>query len=108
QLGQLLDVKLFGELVEHAEFARLGRILHGQGDATNGVADVEKAARLPALSVDGKRMSDGGLHAKTVERGAPHFIVIETVDQPFVEGNLIRHGAVDHALIQVRGPQPPY
>src|SRR5882757_2391016 len=52
QLGELEDRELLGELVEDAEFARLGRVGDRQLDAGEGVADVEEAAGLTAGAVD--------------------------------------------------------
>ena len=46
-----------GELVEDSELAALGRVLERQGDAGEGVADVEHAAGLAAGAVDGQRVA---------------------------------------------------
>ena len=60
-LGELEDGELLGELVEDAELAGLGRAADGQLDAAHRVADVEEAARLAALAVNGEGMVDGRL-----------------------------------------------
>src|SRR3954447_11539047 len=70
ELGELGDRELLGELVEDAEVAEVGRVLGGELDAAQRVADVEEAAGLASLPVDGQRMADDGLHAEAVEDGA--------------------------------------
>jgi hypothetical protein len=104
---QFQHLELLGELIEHAALAGLGRIQAGQFDATHGVANIQIAARLSALAVHGQRISHGGLHAEPVQHRAENFVVIEAVDQRLVERHFVGHGAVDHALIQVGGAQPP-
>ena len=52
-------------------------------------------------------MAAGCFHAKTIQHGAEHFIVVEAIDEGLIERHLIRHGAVHHALVQVGGAQPP-
>ena len=81
QVGELEDRELLGELVEDPALARLGRVETGQLDAAHGVADVDVAARLPALAVDRQRVLDRRLHAEAVEHGAEHLVVVEAVDQ---------------------------
>ena len=60
---------------------RAGRIQAGDLDAAHGVANVEEAARLPALAVDRQRMADGGLRAEAVQHRAEDLVVVEAVDQ---------------------------
>src|SRR3954452_24266172 len=55
RLGELHDREGLGELVEHAELARVGRVERGQLHALQGVDDVEVAAGLAALAVHGQR-----------------------------------------------------
>src|SRR3954451_16223853 len=107
EVGELADRELLGELVEDAHLTRFGGVEAGELDAAHGVADVEVPARLAALAVDGQRMADRGLHAETVERGAQDVVVVKAVDQARVALRLIGDGAVDDALVQVGGAQPP-
>ena len=48
-----------------------------------------------------------GLHAETVQHRSENVVVIETVDQRFVQHHFIGHGSVDHALIQIGGAKSP-
>ena len=99
--------KLFGELIEHPALARVGRIQARQFDAAHRIANVQKPARLAALSIHGERMSRRGLHAETVQHRAKDVVVIEAVDQRFVQHHFVGHGSVHHALVQIGGAQPP-
>src|SRR5260370_25269779 len=76
-IGQLADAELLGELVEDAEFAALRRVEGGQLDASDRIADVEKAPRLPTLAIDSERVADRGLGADTVDDGAPDVAVVD-------------------------------
>ena len=66
-----------------------------------------KPRRLSAFAVNGEGMSDGGFDAETIEDGAENFVVVEAIDQRFIEGDFVGHGAVDDALIQISGAQAP-
>ena len=79
----------------------------GNLDAANSVADVEKAARLAAFAIDRQRMAERRLDAEAVEYGAENFVVVEAIDQRFIQRDLVGHGAIDHALIQIGGAQFP-
>src|SRR5664279_2346649 len=98
---------MFGELVVDAALSPACRIQTCQFHAANRVANVEEAASLPALTVNGERRSDGGLHAKTVEHGAKYVVVIEAIDQRLIEGGLVGGSTVDNALIQIGGAKSP-
>src|ERR1700728_1900079 len=106
-MRQLQNRELFGELVEDAELASIGWMMAGNLDAADGVANVEEATRLSALAVDGDRMAGGSFDAKAVQSGAEDFVIVEAVDQAFIQGGFVGRGAVDDTLIQVRGPQSP-
>src|ERR671914_2930272 len=107
ELGELEHGELLRELVEHAELAALRRVAHGQLDALERVADVEEAARLPALAVDGERVPDHGLHAEAVERGAEDLVVVEARAQALVERGLLGLDPVHDALVEVGRAQAP-
>ena len=85
----------------------IGRIQAGDLDAANGIADIQEPARLPALSVYRQRMSRRGLDAEAVQHRSKDVVVIETVDQRFVQHHFVGHGAIHHSLIQIGGAQPP-
>ena len=87
--ASLLDRERLGELVEHPELAALGRVLTGQLDAGQGVADVEHAPRLAALAVDGERVADDRLDAEAVEHGAEDAVVVEPGGQVGVQVGLL-------------------
>ena len=61
----------------------------------------------PPLSVDGQRMPDHRLDAEAVEDRAEVLVVVETGHQPFIGSRLLGLDPVDHALVEVRGPQAP-
>ena len=52
-------------------------------------------------------MAHGGLRAEAIEHGAENFVVIETVDEGFIQRHFVGHGSVHHALIEIGGAQPP-
>ena len=76
-------------------------------DATDGVADVQKSARLSSLAVHRQRVADGRFRAEAIQRRAKNFVVIETVNESFIESGFVRHGTVNHTLIQVGRAQSP-
>ena len=89
----------------HSPGAR--RIQAGDFDAAHGVANIQVAARLPALAVDRQRMAHGRLRAEAVQHRAEDLVVIEAVDEGFVQRHFVGHGAVHHALVQIGGAQSP-
>src|SRR5882724_10613266 len=105
--GQLQDRELFRELVEDAKFASLCRMQAGQFYAPHRVADIKKASRLPAATIDGNRMVDSSLHAEAVQRRAKNLIVIKAVDQQRVECDFIGHSPVNNSLVEVGRAQAP-
>src|SRR5271155_2684149 len=52
-------------------------------------------------------MPDDGFDAEAIEDGAENFVVIETIDERFIERDFVGDGAVHHALIQIGGAQAP-
>ena len=62
------------------------------------VADVQVAARLPALAVHSQRVADGGLHHEAVQRSAKDAVVVVAVDQLRVGGRLVCGNAIHNAL----------
>src|SRR5690348_13680341 len=99
--------ELLGELLEYTEFTGSRGIEARQFDATHRIADIKKATRLAAFAVNRQRMPDSGLRAEVIQYCAQHVVVVEAVDQPFIKYCIIRHGAVDHSLLQVCGAQSP-
>lgn len=77
EFGELEHVELLGELVKDAELATISGIKQGQFDACKGITNIEKAARLATLTVDGHGHIANGLDDKSVERRAEDGIVIE-------------------------------
>ena len=82
-------------------------LLGRQLDALQRVADVEEAAGLAALAVDGQRVADHRLHAEAVEHGAEGLVVVEAGDQALVAGGLVGLDPVDDALVEVGRAQAP-
>ena len=62
---------------------------------------------MAAFAVHSERMSDGRLHAEAIQHRAENFVVVEAIDQRFVQRHFIGHGSVNHALIQIGGAQSP-
>src|SRR5438445_12317720 len=95
-LGQGLDGELLGELVEDAVLALRGGMLDRQPDAGHRVADIQEAAGVPTLAVDGQRKPDRGLDADTVEHGAPDRVVVEAGTAAGIHAELVGVNAVDY------------
>ncbi len=72
-----------------------------------GVSDVEHAPGLAPLAVHREGVAHHGLDAEAVEHGPEHGVVVEARGQVGVHGGLVGLLAVDHALVEVRGPQAP-
>src|SRR5207247_9132078 len=81
--------------------------LSGNLEAPNRIAKVQEASGLSALPVHGERLADGSLHAKAVQSRPENIVVVETIDQRFVEGAFIGHRSVNDTLIQVRSANSP-
>src|ERR1700676_2027077 len=75
------DRKLFRKLIEDPAFPAPSGVLACDLDAPYRIAQIQEAARLPALSIHGERMSHGSLDAKTIQDGPEDFVVIEAIDQ---------------------------
>ena len=95
------------ELVEDPVLALAGRVEAGELDARQRVADVERAARLSALPVDGQRVAGHGLDREPVEHRPEDAVVVEAGEQLGVQQGLVGLLAVHDALVEVRGPHPP-
>src|SRR5207245_9718819 len=79
----------------------------GDFDAAHRVANVQEAARLPALAVHGQRLPNDRLHAEAVQHCSENIVVVETVDQCLVERAFFWHRSVYDALIQICRPSSP-
>lgn len=108
QLGQLIDAEGFHDLVEDAQLAGLGGGLLGLVHALQGVFDVEVAARLPALAVDGERVADDGLDDEAVDDGAEDLVVIEQGAQARVGLGFFGFQPINRALHQVGDLEIPH
>jgi error-prone DNA polymerase len=107
RLGDLGDGQGLGHLVEHAELAAVRRVLAGELNTPDRVPDVDQATGLAARAVHGERVADHRLDHEPVQHRAEHRVVIEPGRQPVVPAGLLGLLAVDHALVQVGGPQVP-
>src|SRR5260370_19626905 len=76
-------------------------------DTSDRVPNVEETARLTALTVYRERLADGRLYAETVENGAEDIVIIEAIDECFIERGFIRRRSVNDTLIEVRGANAP-
>src|SRR5712692_10513894 len=76
-------------------------------DASDRVPNVQKTARLTALAVNRERLSDDRLHAEAIEDRAENVVIIEAIDERFVERGFLRHRSVNDALIEVRRANSP-
>jgi len=68
--------RLLCDLVHHHHVSDRGGVVDGELDTLAGVADVEEAARLGAVAVDGQWMADSSLDDEAVERRAKDAVVI--------------------------------
>src|SRR5205807_6245060 len=107
QMRQVQDGKLLRELIIDAALASGRRIVAGDLDATHRVANVQEAARLSALAVNGQRLSDGRLNTKAIQDGAKDIIIVEAIDQRLIERGFVRHCSVNDSLVQVRSAKTP-
>ncbi len=92
-----------GDLVEHPELARIGRLLGGQAQAFNGVADVDDAPGLPAPAVDRQRLAEHRLHDEAVQNGPEDRVVVEAGSEAVVESGRGGLLPVHDALVQIGG-----
>jgi len=106
-MRQFEDGKLFRELIIDAALASGCRVVAGDLDAAHGIADIEETARLAALAVDRERLPDSRLYAETIEDRAEDVVVVEAIDERFIERGFVRHRPVNDALIKVRGANAP-
>ena len=107
QVRQLQNRKLFGELVENAEFAFERGVQTSDFNAANRVANIQKSSGLAALPVNRKRLPGYRLHTKPIQDRSENFVIVKAVDQHLIERHLVGHGSKYHTLIQVRRTQPP-
>src|SRR5713226_8281515 len=105
--GQIQNGKLLGELVVNAALAFGCRVMTRNLDTSDRIPNVEETARLTALTIDRERLADGRLHAETIEDGAEDVVIIEPIDECFIERGFVRHRSVNDALIEVRGTNAP-
>ena len=61
----------------------------------------------PPLPYTVKWMPHGGLRAEAIEHRSEDLIVIEAVDERFIQRHFLGHGSVHHALVEIGGAQPP-
>src|SRR5712692_4570436 len=76
-------------------------------DASDRVPNVEETACLTALAVHRERLADGCLHAEAIENRAENVVVIEAIDERFIQRSFVRHRSVYDTLIEVRGANAP-
>jgi hypothetical protein len=101
RFGETGDIELLGELIEHTQLAARCRIEDRKFDTRQRIANIEEAARLPALAVHRQRQPDDCLHQEPIERRTENPIVIEARRQTRIESGFRRLDAVDYPLIQV-------
>src|ERR1039457_6972286 len=94
--GEIQNGELLRELVEDTKFAPLRRVLTGDLDATNGVADVQKPARLSSRAVHRQGVADRCFRAEAVQGRTEDLVVIEAVDKSFIESGFVRHRSEEH------------
>src|SRR5260370_4354187 len=104
---QLQDRELLGELVVYSAFALGSGIVTRDLDAPDRVPNIQEAARLTALAIDRERLADGGLHAEPIEDRAEHIVIIEAIDECFIERRFRGRRSVNYALIEIRGANSP-
>src|ERR1019366_4461339 len=107
QVGQIEHAELLGELVEDPVLALCRRALDGDLDAPQRVANIQEAAGLATLAINGKRASQRGLHAIPVQDGAPDAVVIETRGQTVIKLRFVGLQPVHDSLVEVGGTNSP-
>src|SRR5262245_6969329 len=85
RLRDLEDGHLLGELIEDPKLAPIRRVLTADPDALNRVHDVDEAAYLPALTVDGQWQAEDSLNDHPVEHGPEDSVVVEPSRKEGVE-----------------------
>src|SRR5882672_11514438 len=95
KMGQIQDRELLCKLVVDPAFVLGSRVVASEFDASHRITNIEEAARLPALAVDGEGLSDGCLDAETIQDGAEDIVVVETIDERFIQRNFVGHGSVN-------------
>ena len=98
---KIQDRELLGELIENPKLAGFGWIEHGQLDATERIANIQKAAGLSALPVDGQRHAMHRLDDEAVQHGAEYRIIVKAGRKLRMQYGLVRIDSVDHSLIEV-------
>src|SRR5580704_5070113 len=91
--------ELLGKLIEYTAFTKVGGVQACNLDAMHRISNVQKTSGLAALTVDGKRMSDGCLHTEAVQHRSKYFIVIKTVNERVIQGRCISDRSIDNSLI---------
>src|ERR1019366_2791039 len=76
-LGKFEHVEHLRELVEDPVLTQLRRVEDGEFHAAQRVTNVEEAARLTALAVNGQWDAGNRLHAEAVEGGAEDLVIVE-------------------------------
>src|ERR1700747_2264754 len=94
-------------MIEHPAFASRRGLHTGELDTTYGVSNIKEASRLPAFAVHGERVAYRRFDTEAVQHCAEHFIVIEPVNERFIERHLVRQRPVYNTLVQVRRAQSP-
>mmetsp|Transcript_13738 Transcript_13738/g.22072 ORF Transcript_13738/g.22072 Transcript_13738/m.22072 type:complete len:280 (-) Transcript_13738:633-1472(-) len=96
------DTTGLGNLVENFDpVALFGRVVDGNFNASGSVSNVNESTGLASCSIHGQGHTHGALHEETVQNGSVVSIVVESVDQAFVQDGLGGVGTPHNALVQV-------
>src|SRR5271156_3611887 len=73
---QFQNGEMLRKLVVDLAFAAPGRVQARQLHTTDGIPDIEEAARLAALSIYREGLADGSLYTEAVEHRAEDIVVV--------------------------------
>ena len=106
QSRQIPNTVGLGGLIEDPDpLTRRRRMIDGQFDAADGIADVDEGPGLPAGTMNRQWMAHRRLHEETVEHRAEVAVIVEAVDEPLVQLRLRRLRPPDDTLVQVSDSQ---
>src|SRR5260370_1654888 len=84
-----------------------GRCRAGQLNAANCIPKIKETARLSSASVIRQQMSNSRLSAEPIQDRAKYLVIIEPINESFVQCDFVSYGSIHHALIKIRGAKPP-
>ena len=84
-LGEFVDRKQLGELVEDLQLTLVRRIIHRKLNTLKGVLEIEVTTGLSTLAVYGQRNTGNSLHQEAVHDRAKYIVIMKIGEKPFVD-----------------------